>query len=469
MSMKKLYLFSVLLLLSALGHAQVTFEKVYMLGYHQSAKEVLPTSDGGYLIAAMTRTTIAGDSDLFIVKTNSMGDIMWTKQYGGNMPEYPNGMLALDDGGFFILGYTRSYGAGHNDSWLVKINASGDMEWSKTFGGPGDDEAKEIIKASDGNYVFVGRTNYSGGNNYDGLLTKIDASGNEMWTKYYGGSNYENTRCVKQCSDGGFILIGQTMSSGAGGSDIYLVRTNSNGDVVWTKTYGGPLEDDGNWILANSDGTFTLTAETTSYGSGDFDVQAMKVTSDGSVIWNKFYGGDKKDVSKTIRYTNDGGYIIGAISRSFGWINPEMWLVKIDGDGNTQWTKEYGLWYHDHCHSAMQVADGGYISVGHQVDVNDVAHIYLVKTNSAGLIGIDEMTSAKSFSVYPNPSSGIFNIASSATMQSVIITDVLGNNIKTIAADDRSLRIDLAGKPKGAYMVTVQSGKSILTKKIVLR
>jgi hypothetical protein len=468
--MKKLFLISILIIVSTLSRAQVTFEKVYMLGYEQSAKEALPTSDGGYLIVGMTRTALAGDSDVFIVKTNSTGDILWTKQYGGIMPEYPNSILALDDGGFFILGYTRSYGAGNNDSWLIKIDAAGNMQWNKTYGGPGDDEAKEIIKISDGNYAFVGRTNYSGGSNYDGLLTKVDGSGNAIWTKYYGGSNYENTRSLKQCTDGGFILIGQTMSFGAGGSDIYLVRTNSSGDMQWYKTYGGALEDDGNWVLANSDGTFTLTAETTTYGSGNFDVQAMKVTSDGSQIWNKFYGGTDKDVSKTLRYTNDGGYIIGAISRSFGWTYPQMWLVKIDGDGNTQWTSDYGAtWFHDHCHSAMQVGDGGYISVGHQMDANEVSHIYFVKTNSAGLIGVNELTSAKSFSIYPNPSNGVFNIIASGTIQSVKITDALGNIIKNLDTDERSLRVDIADKPKGAYLVTVQTAKSAYTRKIVLK
>jgi hypothetical protein len=469
--MKKLYLISILILVSVLSRAQVTFQKVYMLGFHQSAKEVLPTSDGGYLIAGMTRTSIAGDTDIFMIKTNGTGDIMWTKQYGGIMPEYPNSMLALDDGGFFILGYTRSYGAGNNDSWLIKIDAAGNMQWNKTYGGGGDDEAKEIIKTSDGNYVFVGRTNYSGGSNYDGFLTKIDGSGNALWTKYYGSSLYETTRSVKQCSDGGFIALGQTMSYGdALHGDIYLVRTNSSGDMTWYKTYGGPLEDDGNFVLANNDGTFTFTSETTSFGSGDFDVQATKVSSDGTIIWNKFYGGTEKDVSKTIRYTNDGGYIIGAISRSFGWTYPQMWLVKIDGDGNMQWSVDYGIaWYHDHCHSAMQVSDGGYLSIGHQADANNTTHIFFVKTNSAGLIGVDELAAAKSFSIFPNPSNGIFNIVSSGTIQSVKITDVLGNSIKYLDTDERALRVDIADKPKGAYLVTVQSGKSSFTRKIVLK
>jgi hypothetical protein len=471
--MKNLYIISITLLLPCLLQAQITFERTYsnINPYEQSAKEIVATGDGGYLMAGMTRTAIVNDSDLLIIKTNNIGDVQWTKQYGGPLPEYPNGILPLEDGGFFIIGYTKSYGGGNNDCWLIKINSSGDMAWSKTYGGSGDDEGKEIIKAADGNYVFVGRTNYSsGGSNFDGFLKKVDGSGNEIWTKYYGGGAYENMRSVRLCSDGGFIAIGQTLSFGAGGSDIYLVRTNSNGDATWTKTYGGPLEDDGNWVLANSDGSFTLTAETTSYGAGDFDVQAMKVDASGGEIWNKFYGGDKKDVSKTIRYTNDGGYIIGAISRSFGWINPQMWLVKINGNGDMVWDRNYGSWYHDHCHSVIPTPDGGYASVGHQVDVNEFSRFFLVKTNSEGaLVGVDEIASAKSFNIFPNPSNGIFNIQSASAIKSVHISDALGNSIKTIPGESNNLKFDIADKPKGAYMITVQTAKSAVTKKIVLR
>jgi hypothetical protein len=480
--MKNQYLIVLALLFPCFLNAQVTFQKVYTNSLHQSSKEVVATGDGGYLIAGMTRTQFAGDSDLYVIKTNGLGEIQWTKTYGGTHPEYPNCILTLEDGNFFIIGYTSSYGAGSNDAWLIKINPSGDLLWSRTYGGVGDDEAKEIIRTSDGNYAFVGRTNYSGGTNFDGFLYKIDGSGNVIWNKNYGGALYENLRCVKLCADGGFILTGQTMSSGAGGSDIYLVRTNSNGDVMWTQTYGGALEDDGNFIVVNNDGSFTITAETTSFGAGDFDVQAMKVDANGGVIWNKFYGGDKKDVSKTIRPTNDGGYIIGAISRSFGWINPDMWLVKIDGNGEKLWDKHYGLWYHDHCHSALPTSDGGYALVGHQVDAGNLAHVFFVKTNSNGTVdavGIDEDAAEEaqdeaeisSLKIYPNPSSGIFYVQlPTDEIRTIHIGDALGNIVKVIRSEHNFVKVDLSEQPQGIYFATIKTpGKSTVTKKIIVR
>jgi hypothetical protein len=473
--MKKIFYFSIVLLFPCFIQAQNTFWKVYPSLVEQSSKDIVATADGGYLIAGEIRTANPGDSDVYLVKTNNVGIIQWTKQYGGAFPDYPNSMVATDDGNYMVVGYTSSYGAGNNDIWLLKINTGGDIMWSKTFGGVGDDEGKEIIHLSDGNYMIVGRTNYTGGANYDGFLKKIDASGNEIWTKYYGGSAYENMRSVKQCGDGGFILIGQTLSYGNGSpGEIYLVRTNSNGDVTWAHTYGGASEDDGNFVLANADGTFTFTAETNSYGAGDMDVQAMKVDANGTQIWNRYYGGNLKDVSKTIRPTSDGGYIIAAISRSFGWINPEMWMVRINGNGDTLWTHRYGSYYHDHCYAAKQTSDGGFMVVGHQDDVNGLAHIQFVKTNANGTldpVNVNEISSNElALNIYPNPSKGLFQVQLPNDDKRIIsIGDALGNLVKEYNTASNFLTVDLSDKAKGVYFVTIHTGDGIMTKKIVVR
>ncbi|MGZ4033991.1 MAG: T9SS type A sorting domain-containing protein, partial [Bacteroidia bacterium] len=364
--------------------------------------------------------------------------------------------------------------------WLLKMNPAGDTLWTKTYGGAGDDQAKDIIATSDGNYVITGRSNGAGGPNYDALLMKINPTGGIIWSHTYGGSQYEISHSVKQCADGGFVFTGQTLSSGMGLGDVYLVKTNSLGVVLWSKTYGGTNIDEGNALVENSDGSIVICAETSSFGAGNIDVYAIKTDSVGTVIWSQTYGGNDKDISHDIQHTSDGNYVIAAISRSFGWINPDMWIVKIaDATGDTLWTKHYGNWYHDHCYTVKQTTDGGFIAIGHQEDASSLLHIQFVKLNPAGDIGplsVNELASDIETSIYPNPTDGIVNIdwdATSETGSTFKINNALGQIIYSETIDSYSHSnhkvIDLRDRKPGVYFVTIQTAKNLNTKKLILR
>ncbi|MFN5183500.1 MAG: hypothetical protein ACK5D5_10825, partial [Bacteroidota bacterium] len=387
----------------------IIFQQIYQCQVDQSAREIVEISSGGFMIAAMNEKTI-GDSDIYIIKTNVSGDTLWTKSFGGNQSEYPNMILETNGGNFLIVGYTLSYGAGSNDVYLIKIDINGNLLWSKTYGGIGDDEGKDIIPTSDGNYVITGRSNSPGNQYYDAFLMKIDPLGNIIWEKNYGGSLYETSRSVKECLDGGYILTGQTLSYGSGGGDVYLIKTDSNGNLVWSKTFGGSSIDDGNVVLENPDKTIMIAAETESYGGGAMDVWLLKTDSLGNLLWSQTYGGTDKDVSKTMRMTSDGKYLIGAISRSFGWINPDMWLLKIDTNGTTLWTRHFGSWDHEHCHSAREASDGGIIAVGHSKSYGPVTKIMFIKLDENGTTSFAENNQKHEINIFPNPAETKINI-----------------------------------------------------------
>ena len=201
--------------LSAILHAQLTtFQKIYpVTTLNQSGQDVLPTPDGGYLIAGNTENTILNDLDIKVVKTDSLGKELWTKTYGGTRPDYPNCILQTNDGNYFVVGYSQSFGGGDQDVYLIKIDPSGNTLWTKTYGGYGNEDGKEIVATADGNYVIVGASNSQNFANNDMMLTKIDPAGNVIWMKYYGGPAYESARSVKLCLDGGFIMAGKTAST----------------------------------------------------------------------------------------------------------------------------------------------------------------------------------------------------------------------------------------------------------------
>src|ERR1051326_2292945 len=181
------------LLFPLLVEGQAAFVKIYPTSIPQSTKDILPTDDGGFFIVGMTMNQIPGDSDIYLVKTDNMGNILWTKTFGGNMPEYPNTILKASDGNYFISGFTRSFGAGMSDIWLLKVDASGNLLWSKTFGTSADDSGKELIATADGNYAMSGHYNNSG------LLMKFDLSGNVLWMQQYALGFNASFSSVKEC------------------------------------------------------------------------------------------------------------------------------------------------------------------------------------------------------------------------------------------------------------------------------
>lgn len=474
---KHLFIYLFILCCPFFANAQTTFQKVYSSVYDQEGLDALPTDDGGYIITGFTTNDIINDMDVYIVKTNGLGNIVWTKSYGGIKPDFSNSIVKTNDGNYFSLGYSQSFGGGDYDIWLLKINAvTGDTMWTKRYGGWGNEQGMEITATNDGNFIIAGYTN-SGITSYDACLIKINPAGNVIWTKNYGGVNSEWANSVKPCADGGYIMLGKTFSYGAGGGDAYLVKINSTGDTSWTKTYGGMQDDEGMSVVVNNDGTFVLCVRDSSSGAGDVDIQIIKTDMSGAVIWNKTYGGNKKDTDKMIQPTTDGGYIVTGISRSFGWINPDMWLLKLNAAGDTTWTRHYGGTDHEHCYSTRQTADGGYIAVGKTESFSSTNEIMFLKLNPAGTlsVSVDELGITSSIDIYPNPSKGIVtvNLGDNAQEYTILkLYNTLGQEVfsKTLDQQGRTntSTIDLKEQKPGLYFLNVQSTDRIITKKIIL-
>lgn len=474
----QMLLFIALNCLSAKINAQVTFQKVYPSLYDQDGLDALPTSDGGYIIVGMTTNDVFNDIDMYIFKTNNSGEIVWTKTYGGALPDYASCVLKASDNNYFVLGYSQSFSAGDYDTYLLKINsATGDTLWTKTYGSYGNEQGREIVPTSDGNYMIVGYTDGLATSNYEAYLTKINNNGDVLWTQTYGGTGNEFGSSVKECSDGGFIMIGNTDSYGQGSSDAYIVKTNSTGGTLWTKTYGGALYDEGIFVHANNDGSLLFCVRDSSSGAGDIDIRIIKTDSNGNDIWNKLYGGDKKDTGKMIQPTTDGGYVIAGHSRSFGWVNPDMWIIKIKSDGDTLWTRHYGGADHEHCYSVRQTSDGGFMAIGHTESFSSTNEIMFLKLNPAGqlgaTVGIEEIISGK-LNVYPNPSCGMMYIDLKDPQlngSALIIRNTIGEIIysETISASGGKKSIDLNGQAPGMYLLTIQSPDNLITKKISLQ
>jgi hypothetical protein len=368
------------------AHA-MTFAKTYGGIYVDWARFVQQTSDGGYIVAGGTSSFGAGSYDFFLIKTDAFGNVQWAKTYGGTDYDDARSVQQTSDGGYVVTGYTYSFGAGLSDVFLVKTDASGNIQWAKTYGGTGYDFASSVQQTSDGGYIVTGTT-YSFGEGGDIFLIKTDANGNVQWAKTYGGTDYEFASSIQQTSDGGYILAGLTSSFGAGSYDFFLIKTDAFGNVQWAKTYGEAGGEGASSIQQTSDGGYILAGGTLSFGAGGSDIFLIKTDANGNVIWAKTYGGTNSDYAFSVQQTSDGGYILTGYTYSFGAGNEDIILIKTDANGNIIWAKTYGGTGYDAAYSVQQTSDGGYILAGYTASFGAGSlDFFLIKTDANGNIG----------------------------------------------------------------------------------
>ena len=284
--------------------------------------------------------------------------------FGGDKTDVGNSVGLTSDGGYVIAGSTGSYGEGGDDAWLIKVDGAGEKHWDHTVGGTGRDRANSVQQTSDRGYIVTGYTGSKGAGGYDLWLVKAGPSGNTMWDTTFGGTDNDWGNSVQQTTDGGYIVAGFTGSSGAGGYDFWLVRTDADGRLVWDRTFGGRKYDVANCVQQTQDGGYIIVGYTASLGAGSDDVWLVKTDSAGREVWNKTYGGLDCDVGNSVQQTTDGGYIIAGYVGFFGEATGDVWLIKTDSSGNKAWDRAFAGVGFDAGNSVRQTLDGGYVVAG---------------------------------------------------------------------------------------------------------
>jgi len=286
--------------------------------------------------------------------------ILWEKTFGGTDHDSGYSVQQTSDGGYIIVGETSSYGVGYTNVYLIKTNPEGNLVWQKTFGsfdGTGCNSGYSVKQISDGSYVIVGS------NGSDVYLIKVDSQGNLVWEKTFGGTKGDHGCSVQQTLDGGYIIVGKTSSYGAGDFDVYLIKTDSEGNRVWEKTFGGPSWDDGECVQQTSDGGYIIVGQT-GWTTPNSDVYLIKVDSQGNLVWEKTFGGTDHDSGYSVQQTSDGGYIVVGATGSVGLSWRDIYLLKVDSQGNLVWEKTFGGTKSTWGPSIERTSDGAYVIVG---------------------------------------------------------------------------------------------------------
>jgi hypothetical protein len=356
--------------LSSIAFAQTCWQKVYGGTGREEGRSVRQTSDGGYIIAGGTTTPDPGQ--VHLIKTDSLGDTLWTRTYGGDGLGDGYSVRQTTDGGYIIAGLIAF---NYSDVYLIKTDAYGETLWTRSYGNSLYDAGFSVQQTADGGYIIAGITRVLDSAWADDVyLIKTDANGDTLWTRTYGGPNRDAATSVQQTTDGGYFIGGWTMSFGAGIGDVYLIRTDAQGETLWTRTYGGTDSDWSNAAEQTADGGYIVACET--YAPDSFRAWLLKTNASGDTVWTRTYPGGCAAVQQTL----DGGYIVAGGTPS-GAGNGDVYILKTDAEGDTLWSRTFGGKSLDLANSVQQTADSGYIMAGLTESFGAGFYdVYLIKT-----------------------------------------------------------------------------------------
>lgn len=387
---------------------QIQFITTFGGSLNDVANDVIKTNDGGYLIAGFTQSSNGDisdknseDFDFWLLKFESNDQLRWSKTYGGYNTEKAFKIINTNDGGYAVVGFTESTDGdvsennGLSDIWVLKLDAFGNILWEKSHGFSGIDQGLSIIQTSDNGFIITGvlDVSASGGNGNDKTFhknhaggdywaLKLDVNGGKIWRRYFGGTFTDTAYDVIETSDNGFLLVGSSdsmdvdVSNNKGEYDYWVVKIDSNGTMVWEKSYGGSQIDEAKSIVKTTDGNYLILGDSrsndhdVSNSKGAADIWLIKISETGKLLWKKSYGGSSFDTGRHITSTVDGGFLLVGSSRSEDGdvVNNQgqndAWIIKIDETGAMEWQKTVGGSEIDFMYGITELNDKSIIAVG---------------------------------------------------------------------------------------------------------
>jgi len=360
----------------------ITWDKTFGGNSEDMGFSIIQTENGGYAVSGYTildreerkdtwraklgyvELTEEKKQDFWIIKIDKNGNIEWDEVFGENGPDIANSIIRTKDGGYAIAGFIWTIYAEKQDIWVIKLGENGNKEWDKTFDKDKNDVAYSIIQTKDGGYAIAASTGFKLWGEANCWVIKLDAKGNMEWENSFGGTGWDEIFSIVQTKDGSFVTTGCVWSKGAGRGDVHVVKLNKNGDLLWDKTFGGSENDEAHSIIQTDDEGYAVTGFTVLEDTGDRDIWVIKLDKDGNKIWDKTFGGASEDWANSIVQTEDEGYMVAGWTKSMGAGKTDVWIVKLNKNGDLLWDKTFGGSENDEAHSIIQTEDGGYAVAG---------------------------------------------------------------------------------------------------------
>ncbi len=392
----------------------------YDVGY-----DIKQTLDKGYIITGSTSSFGKGNTDLYLLKLDSMGQKKFETSFGGLSNEIGKGVIQLSDSSYVMVGYTSSFGTGGYDIFLLNADKNGNLIWQKTLGGNDWDFAYDIQQTTDGGFIITGTTYSFGYGNADGYIIKTDVQGNVIWSKVYGGKKDDEFKSVTLTSDGNYALTGYTKSYNDSLGDAWVFKIDVNGDSLWSKYYGGNKEDFANQIIENNSGEFFIAGSTASSGAGLLDAYGFKINSSGALSSTFIIDGSSSnnEIYTSVAISKRNGINIVCFSEKETFPGFKLQIKVIEFTFGLLYINatDYGSNIDDETYKLIATKDKGYAIIGHTYGYNaKLTDVYIAKMDSNlvggnySIVSVNEITKKDiNLNIYPNPAHNSINLITS--------------------------------------------------------
>lgn len=459
-------------LASSLTAQDTLFQRTYGGYGYDVGKSIKVTADNGYIIAGSTGS-FGNNSQVYIVKIDSAGVPEWEKTYGGNNVEWAEEIIISSDTNYFLAGYTNTFGEGGYDVYLLKTDTLGDTLWTKTYGNGNWDLAYDMIETSDSNLIICGESD--NGTSVNAYLIKTNLQGDTIWTETYGTDSTDVGLSVCELPDSTIMMAGYSKANGS--RDYYLVKVDQvTGKEIWSITQGGTGYDVWNEVILTNDNNIGLigTAEDAT-GSGKKDMILMKSDTAGTQIWKRTMGGPEDDGGNSIIQYSNGEYLLTGFTESFGGGLKDYYIIKTDGIGYYivgPTFGESGVFKDDIPFEACINSNNGAAIIGYSDNYgNGPRSAFLVvadsSLNSSNTIYVDikeEKKNSDNWKIYPNPARDHFTIRNDKVNKNnnllIKIFDSSGKVVKEINSNESRMEVDCQSLENGFYFISLREKQS---------
>jgi hypothetical protein len=341
-----------LALVASVAPAQQRWERHYGTANNENVGTVVQTLDGGYAAAG------SWYDGPWLLRLDSLGDTLWTRTFARR---FINSLIETPDSGLVMAGYMMN---ASDDISLVRTNAQGDTLWTRLYGGSDYERGNCVRAVPGGGFAIGGYTVSYGAGSADYYLIRTDDNGDTLWTRTYGGPAIDICNSVALAADGGYLLAGRRWLLTVN-DQVWLVKTDSTGEQLWAKYYGGSglYNDEATCVQPTTDGGFVVVAFTYAFEQSS-QAWILRLDSDGDTLWTRVYGGDAADAPRAVVVTPNGGCVVCGTTVSYGAGGEDVWLLGLDSHGDTLWTRTYGGTGNENAFGMALARDGGYIIAG---------------------------------------------------------------------------------------------------------